>query len=800
MIALVASPAHAQKANAAPSTGAVPSSNAADAAARPVSLQGFIVTARKRSERISDVGMSITAATQAELVEKGITTTEALTRIEPSLQYAQSPYGTPVYTIRGVGYFEQSLAATPAVSIYQDEVPYLYPVLAKGAMLDLDHAEILKGPQGILFGQNATGGAINFDAAQPTSSFAAGLNATYGRFNAGHLDGFVSGPLTDTLSARLALGLDEGGAWQQSQTRHDSLGDKNLLMGRLILDWRPSDKFEARANINGFTDRSDSQAGQLYGYYFQSPQFISPVTAAQLATPAGYFPNPAFFATYPPQIKAQLAEPMNPSNDRQADWMAGTHPRLNETYWQGSLRMDYGVSDAFALSSITSYERYTQRDRVDIAGEGVETDAGTTKGRVSSVYQEIRAHGEVMEHRLNWLLGFNYEYDVTSEDADFDAFFTSNSYLTGGSPFSLIPIAPFTTVVTPSVVHATTTAVFANVDYKFTPDLIGHAGVRYTKSDQNFASCTGVGEPLNIIFGKAPLECVTLLPDATRGKYFTSLNQSNVPWHVGLDWKFTPNSMAYVSISKGYKAGTTPSLGAETWQQLVPVKQEELLSYEVGLKSELMDRTLNVTAAYFHYDYKNKQELGRYLDPIFGDLQALVNIPASKEDGFELASVWRPIDGLTLNGAVTYLHSLVTSNFINYGPYALGAGDTVNYKGEVFPFTPTWSLNYGARYDWPLNSNLRAFVSLDGSYQTGTTSAFGDTVAHAEGPSLNNRAYWLLNLNAGVQTQDGHWRAELWGKNVTDTYYWYTAYYEFDPVVRYTGMPATYGVTLSYRY
>jgi outer membrane receptor protein involved in Fe transport len=463
--------------------------------------------------------------------------------------------------------------------------------------------------------------------------------------------------------------------------------------------------------------------------------------------------------------------------------------------------MDYTVSDAFGLTSITSYERYNQADRVDIAGVGVETDAGTTFGKVNSVYQEIRAHGDLMEHRLSWLLGFNYEYDKTVENAYFDNYFTSSTYLTGGSIFSPIPIAPFNLVTTPSEVRADTKAVFANVDYKITPQIIAHAGVRYTVSDQNFASCTGTGDPLSsVIFGKPVGSCVTLLPDFTRGEYLTTLNQSNVPWHVGLDWKFMSNGLAYVSISKGFKAGTTPSLGAESWQQLVPVKQEELLSYEVGVKADLFDHTAYVTAAYFHYDYKNKQELGRYVDPIFGNLQALVNIPKSTEDGFEFSGVWRPTRSLTLNAAVTYLDSQVTSNFINYGPYLFNNADTVNFKGEPFPFTPKWSLNYGARYDWTLSSTLAAFVSLDGSYQSSTTSAFGDTADHREGPPLYNKSYALLNLMAGIQSQDKHWLLEIWGKNITNTYYWYSAYYEFDPVVRITGMPATYGVTFSYRY
>jgi iron complex outermembrane receptor protein len=791
VFAVAATPAQAQL--------AAPSSETADADLRPLSVEEVLVTARKRSAPISDVGMSITAATQSELTEKGITSPLGLTRIEPSLQFSISPTGMPIYTIRGVGYFESSLSATPAVSIYQDEVPYLYPLLSKGALLDLDHVEILKGPQGILFGQNATGGAINFDVAHPTSNFSTGLNATYGRFDSTHIDGFLSGPLTKTLSIRLALSLDEGGAWQRSETRNETLGRKDLKIGRLILDWQPNRELKASVNLNTFRDRSDAQAGQLYGYYFVAPQYISPVSSAQRSTPAGYFPNPAYFATYPQHIQAQLAEPMNPSNSQQADWIAGTHPSLDETYYQGSLRMDYSVSDALALTSITSYQYYTQHDVSDAAGEAVPTVTRIIHGNVSSVYQEIRAYGNLTDYRLDWFVGFNYEYDLTRENADTIPFFTSASFLTGGSPFSPLQIAPFTSTGAPSHVEAETKAVFANLDYKFTPQIIGHAGIRYTQSDQNFDSCSYAGDPLSSVILDVPAgQCVTALPSGGRGKYFTGLNQSNVPWHVGLDWKFAPNNMLYGSVSRGYKAGTSPNLGAATYQQLTPVRQEALQSYEIGLKSSLSQRTLTVTAAYFHYDYTDKQMLGRFRDPLFGTLRALVNIPKSKVDGFEANAAWLPIRGLTLNAAVTYLDSRVNSDFFSYGPYVLNDSDTVNFNGEAFSFTPKWSLNYGVRFDWPVSEAFSAYVSLDGSYQTRTSSAFGDTAAHTEGPSLNNKAYGLLNVAAGIESEDDHWRAQIWGKNVTNTYYWNSAFHEFDPVVRYTGLPSTYGITLSY--
>jgi outer membrane receptor protein involved in Fe transport len=289
-------------------------------------------------------------------------------------------------------------------------------------------------------------------------------------------------------------------------------------------------------------------------------------------------------------------------------------------------------------------------------------------------------------------------------------------------------------------------------------------------------------------------------PDFSPGLIHNSLNQTNVPWRVGLDWTFMPHNLLYFTVSKGFKAGSSPALGASQGSQLTPVTQEELLAYELGVKSELFDRSLVITAAAFHYDYTNKQELGRELDPVYGALQTLLNIPKSREDGEEISVVWRPIEGLSLNVAATHLDSEVTSNFSDFGPYPLGPTDLINFKGEAFPFTPEWSVQWGARYGWALSSDWRAFVAADGSYQGSESAAFGSGVAAVDHfPSLDIPSYSLLNLSAGIETADGHWRGQIWAHNVTDEYYYNSVNYVSDTVVRYTGMPTTIGITLSYR-
>jgi iron complex outermembrane receptor protein len=190
---------------------------AAPAAAQPAApaVQEIIVTANKRQENIQNVGMSITAATGAQLTKLGITDTAQLQKLVPGFLATPTYYGTEVFTIRGVGYQDTSLASSPTVSVYLDEAPLPYASLTNGATLDLQRVEVLKGPQGTLFGQNATGGAINYIANKPTDTFKAGADLDYGNFNTTNVRGFVSGPLLPGLDARLALQAINSGPWQK---------------------------------------------------------------------------------------------------------------------------------------------------------------------------------------------------------------------------------------------------------------------------------------------------------------------------------------------------------------------------------------------------------------------------------------------------------------------------------------------------------------------------------------------------------------------------------------------------------
>lgn len=567
-------------------------------------IQEVVVTAQKRTENINKVGLAITAASAVQLQEKGVTSVADLVKIEPSLQFSQAQSGTPVYTLRGVGYFEQSLSASPAVSIYQDEVAFPYPVMSKGVLLDPERVEILKGPQGTLYGQNATGGLINFIAAKPTDTDKVGVDESINNYGDNLVSGFLSGPLTSTVSARLSASFENGGAWQKSVTRDQSLGDKDTQIGRLILDWRPTSSFKASLNVNGWLDRSDTQAGQLEGYRLQAPQNVGP---ANISNPAFYHPAPvgsAAFNAYPGPIQAELSEPIAPNNARAADWVAGSHPRNNESFFQTNLRLDYSFNDNLGVTSISNYEAFTESNLVDQAGIAAPGEASKIRGNVLTYSQELRLHGTFDSHKINWLVGANAESDKVDENDDVTLVSTA-SY--APAALGLPPFLEFGAVGSDKAI---TTSVFANAEYHVFDTLSIHGGIRYTKSDQTLSGCSYstfpsvtilqnavAGELAGLYGGTSvpgvPGHCVTLTPppNFSPGSISNKLDQSNVPWRVGIDWTPLDHTLLYFTVSKGYKAGSSPALGASQYTQLKPVTQESLLSYEVGAKSELFDRT-----------------------------------------------------------------------------------------------------------------------------------------------------------------------------------------------------------------
>ena len=884
---------------------------AANASAGPSSantVQELIVTAQKREENIQSVGMSIQAASGDKLTKLGVHDTSDLQKIVPGFQSTPTYYGTNVFTIRGVGFQDTSLAGSPTVSVYIDEAPLPFSALTNGATLDLQRVEVLKGPQGTLFGENATGGAINYVANKPSDHFEAGLDASYGRFNDADISAFISGPITDTFSARLAGRVNTSGAWQNgyAQQAGQTIGGKDFLNGRLTLQWKPSSRFKSLLTISAWQDKGWTQMGQLYGIAELSP--LAPLAPAIRDYPlAPHNDQAAGWNTcvnnspFDPIANQQLghvepnqnftmpnapAESMGPGSVVQAGGQpTSCEPaRKNNTFFSASLRMDYDLGNDITVTSLTSVQKFSRHQGIDGAGMAIQDYQSVQHGKISTIYQELRLSGK-FGGKGNWIIGGNYENDSSwdqflqtyNASTASPTLFAYNAQLGVDVGFPLGPTKPT------DIQKTDTYAVYGHVEYPILNNVTLLGGVRYTEEDKLGGTCGNDGGDgtwsyvafiLQGALAGNDYSHAVLSPAGSCGSisttypfnspgdgsslFYTQLNQHNVAWHAGLNWKPAHDVLLYINVSQGYKGGSFPTVALATGTQAHPVVQEGLLSYEVGFKSTLLDHQLTANGAFFYYDYTDKQILGAVSDQLFGALPSLVNVPKSHVTGFEFSGVYAPnwLPGLTITPALSYQFSRVdTSSRSNCNPppaqsdpnipgyVKCVAGDYYNFDAynqyadfthEAFPSAPAWQGSVDGEYDWTIANDYKAFVGgtvdfvsstntffynrtpTPAFYNAGVTAnppVFGGYVtcsgaasATPVGPCPTNHpndplsvpGYVLLDLRAGVS--HGGWTFQIWGRNVTNKWYWNSSTHVNDVLLHYTGMPTTYGATFSYRF
>lgn len=769
---------------------AVPSATPASGASEVPQLDEIVVTAQKREQSLNDVGLSVSAVRSDELLTRQIHDLDDLAQVLPSVTFAKSASSTPVISIRGVGYYETSLAAYPTVSLYLDQMPLTFPVLASYSNFDLERVEVLKGPQGTLFGENATGGAINFIAAKPTKEFVAGTTLGYGSFNEVAVDGYVGGPLSDTVTTRFAGGMRRADGWQQSTSRP---GDKNgavrTYMARWLLDFKPSDAVSLELNLNAWKDKSQPQAPQYIAYDIQIASFP------------------------PPRL---LALPFAPAKARAADWDPGL-PRSDERMYQTALRADFKLQDALTLTSLTSYIDFSRNRAYDADGTALALqDVAQGTGQIKTAYQELRLSNNGSDGKV-WVLGGNVEHSKVNE---------YNALIYGDTSANLalatlgLPIVGSTNS---SEQTMTNFAFFASGEYPLVNEVSLTAGARYTNTKEDVVSANrDVTPPYYIgtfnykylaggIAGPyVPGACYAInnlgytdngVPNGYPGCFGGTLQEHNVSWRLGMDWHVAPHSLLYVNIAQGYKGGTFPTLAANVFSQYKAVKQEKVLSYEAGAKLALLDNTLQLDGAVFYYDYADKQLKSRVIDPTFGTLDVLQNIPKSSVSGVEVEATWRPVRRLTLNVAASYLDAK-----INDFKGTNAAGLSADFSGTRMPFTPKFQATLNGDYEFPMTDRVAGFVGASVNHRSDSIAAIGGdhnttTVVPNTFPVYGIDGYTLIDARLGVKSAGARtWRAFLWGKNITNRYYWNNVTPGYDSVARFAGKPATYGLTVSYNY
>jgi iron complex outermembrane recepter protein len=775
-----------------------------------LTIDTLVVTAQRREETANSVGMPIQAFSGEALQQLRVTDPKDLSTVAPSFTVSQSYQGVPTYTLRGIGFNTINLSATSTVGTYWDEVAYAYPFMNTGPVFDLERVEVLKGPQGTLYGRNTTAGLIDFVTNKPTDVFEGAVTAEAGNYGTYNLEGYVSGGLGDRVQGRAAFRSERSDqGWQISNSRGERLGKVDRDGWRLSLAMQPTDTVEVEASYSGWRNKSDTVAAQGVGF--------TPATASSPFNAPGLV---SYIGGNKP-TKASQAD-WAPLATRGADISVGlgiSNPlRENDQFHAGKLKVAWNLSDKVTLVSLASLNRLSRKAVFDWSGAPYEILIQKAHGDIKSAAEEL--HLEGVTNKGSWLIGgyvardsiYDSNRTLLGQNANVGTIRYVGSTLLA-SPFNsfgytaLQMSQAFRTYEDVGDIKTDTWSVFANADHRLTDALKLTLGVRYSQDKQDYVGCSrdfgGSMLPnVNVVnralffaaYGPvAPIAqggCNTFDP-ATRSFGFvrSRLDEDNIAWRAALDWQATEDVLVFGSISRGAKAGATPINAANISTQNAPARQEMLTAYELGVKAGLFQRRVQANVSAFYYDYTDKQLSVYFADPIYTALSRLANVPNGEAYGLDGDITWRASRSLTLIASATWLHTEVKGyTGIN------AAGKTQSFDGRPFLYSPKFQGGLTALFHHPVGEGLELNAALNGRWQA-------RSYADLEGnPLFVIDSYGLLNASIGVGAPAKGWDLSIWGRNLTDEYYWSAVSSNANVVVRFPGKPTTYGASLTWKF
>lgn len=766
----------------------------------------IFVTARKRQESLADVPVAVASFPGEVLRSLGLADVRDFDRVVPGLTVSDSGFNTPVFTLRGVGFNDATYTASPTVGLYLDEFSLPYSIMAKGPLLDVQRVEVLKGPQGLFYGRNATGGAINIVRNTPSNHWQAEFGAGFGRFQRSELSAVLSGPLQDTMQARLALiDVQSQQGWQISNTRPgDTLGKEDKQALRLMLNWQPSDVLTLALGLDTWFDRSEPQAAQAI--YYNAQLVDAPPQRAQ---------------QYP------FIDPASRDN-RRADWPAENGPpfaewQLDDRFRLLSLRADWQLADNLRFSNLLSHVKMESvNSKIAQTGFDFDNSEQNITAELNTFGLESRLAAQWRDGDVNAMAGVNLSRDQGHEyHSQFIGYQSAAlaSPATGGRSLS-------DKIFFKGDNRVEQRALFANLQWRLTSALALSLGGRYTEQSQFFTGCSGddphvnalaagaptfiqavfpsvsqltaanyqmrTGQPGEPQFSVAPGECVTVAENGSFEPFRDTLDEQNTSYRVTLDWQPGDVQLWYLSAGRSYKAGSYPVLTAASQTQLAPVTEEELNALEVGGKFSLLDGRLQPEFALYAYRYTDKQLLAKVRDPIFGPLPVLRNVPDSAVSGAEFSTRYLPagLPGLSLSMSASYTDTEVR----RYRGYNTeGTEAEFDYAGRRFNFAPLWEYSLIVAYRIPLAQGQQWLASLDYNYKSETNSTLdGD-------PRYAHDDYGLWGASLAFNDSRRGWELSVFVRNITDEFVTRAVFRNGDGISRLTGMPRTYGVRIQYR-
>jgi outer membrane receptor protein involved in Fe transport len=797
-----------------------------DTVAAPDADEGvIIVTATRRAQDIQDIPIAVTAVGQDQLDKQGVVNVQNLTQVSPSFSTstAQIASGSVVLRIRGVGTTSNNIGFESAVGIFVDGAYQSRPGVALSEFVDIERVEVLRGPQGTLFGRNTSAGALNITTNKPdVTSFGGFANATYGNYDLMNVQGAVNVPLVeDTLAVRLT------GAYRQRDGDVDIV-DRN---GTLLGESGSVDQFLVRGQL-GYESEGGVTARLIFDYSESENQCCAAVELLADSTLEG-----TITALGGPS-RAGMAAPTvatTPFDQAAAEEVMGNRiatasrlPLANVEQYGITGEFNFPIGDAVDLVLIGSYREFSSSENYDSDFSGLDIfDVDRLDVDIETFTAEARLQGEALGGSLNWLVGGFYSDETIASEQDF-SLGADYDLLVGGIFGGAVGPAPLTLLTgsSPSLTTATNLysqsaesfSVFTHNSLELTEGLTATIGLRYSDetktggfnqlatnnpaSDGAFASVGAGAVPAPLIGGTLALSCFAFVAPANGadGEFFPLPREFNVPFsdseliYTGkLTYEFEAPVTAYVSFTHGYKAGgINLDITANTGGADPTFLSEEVDAYEFGVKAQFFDRAVTANLAVFHEEFSDFQVL-----EFTGAQFTTFNVASAKSTGFELETVIRPDSNLTINAGLTYTDARYPGN-CDGGQVSL---NVTTLCGNSLTNAPTIVAIMGFNYDRDISNNLRAFLSgqvrTESDRRTSTQALFLGTTNPV--PFDVQDGNTKVNLRAGIGTIDETFTLEVWGNNITDVT---TRGVTFNTVLRgssrsaFLQEPATYGVTV----
>lgn len=719
-------------------------------AVQAAEIEKIEITATKRVQSIQTIGTAVSAFNGDDIKEMKLESPTDLAAHIPGLNTANATSGgTPIFAIRGIGLDDFNINNSSGVGVYVDEVFVSSPMLLGFQLMDVERVEVLKGPQGTLYGKNTTGGAINFVTNKPTEDFYGSVTAGYSRWGRLDIDGFVNGAVSDSVNGRLAYSYSkQQDGWQTDIDTGREFGENDKFAVRGSLDFLISDNTNVLVSLHAGKDKSTP---------------ISPQNDDSEARA-----NDTLF--YGGLFDGLLDVPSDSTSVRVGD----LNVSRDEKGVGGAITVKHSF-DNFDFTSISSFESYERAVVDNYDGTSAAFLDLDQSGELDQISQELRLTSNDSSD-YTWVSGINYSKDDLSVS---DVFLMTDS--------------AGVNLTTAYEQTSTSFGAYFHNEYQFSDIYRVIAGIRYSNDKRDFDGGTYSTDgsdflgAIEALTGNIPSSGTSLL---TQNK---SETDSNVSGKLGLDMQFTRDLLVYANVSTSYKAGLFyGGVGTEIGV-LDYVKPEEVTAYEIGAKNTLLDGSLQLNGAIYSYDYKNRQSLVIVEDPVLFLVGTLANVPKSSILGAEMDFQWLPTDELEIRGGVSYMDTEVESDLNSNDVRGLSLFSDVP-KGTALAQAPKWSYNFLTSYTFELNEDMYAKAQVDYSWSDTQFAALAD--ANAQYGSMEN-----LGARISLRSTDDSWEVALWGKNLTDEVsdnYSFTNNSGARTVFR--SEPISYGVNFTYNF